>query len=256
MKHHPSPARQSFPAIIVNAANPVPMFRQLYDGLAQAIRRRQFPAGAKLPSTRAFAQHLNVSRNTVHLAFEQLIAEGYLEGRPGAGTYVARTLPEQLLQFAERPDPAHSGRAGRARFRSAPRPCSRSTRANPGSAAATRFFGSSRPSRNFHARSGKDSARQELARMVATRCWITDGGTAACRQAIAEHLATARGVRCTADNVIVVAGAQQGIRPGHPRPGGRRPESLDRGSRLSNRIWRAGQRRRHARSRTSRRRGP
>jgi GntR family transcriptional regulator/MocR family aminotransferase len=210
VKHHPSPARQSFPAIIVNAANPVPMFRQLYDGLAQAIRRRQFPAGAKLPSTRAFAQHLNVSRNTVHLAFEQLIAEGYLEGRPGAGTYVARTLPEQLLQFAERPNPGPL-RPGRTR------PLSKRT------AALLKVYPRepwvSRGNTIFPVIPAFEEFPRAIWQRLLVKSW-RDGrdevldygwGHSGLRQAIAEHLATARGVRCTADNVIVVAGAQQGI---------------------------------------------
>src|SRR6185369_11385993 len=85
------------PAIIVDPMSDIPQFRQLYDGLAQAIREGQFAPGSRLPSTRALAQHLGIARNTAHLSFEQLIAEGYLEGRVGAGTFVASALPEQLL---------------------------------------------------------------------------------------------------------------------------------------------------------------
>ncbi|OQW54369.1 MAG: GntR family transcriptional regulator [Proteobacteria bacterium SG_bin9] len=208
---HASRARQSFPAIIVNATNPAPLFRQLYDGLAEAIRLGQFPAGSKLPSTRALAQHLRVSRNTVHLAFEQLIAEGYLEGKIGAGTYVAQTLPEHLLQFAERPG-AGSVRSGKTR------PLSKRT------ATLLKVY----PREPWAGRSNRkifpvipalaDFPRAIWQRLL-VKSWRDGGdelldygwGHSGLRQAIAEYLGTARGVRCTADNVIVVAGAQQGI---------------------------------------------
>src|SRR5207237_10843091 len=65
-------------------------------------------AGARLPSTRALAAQMGISRNTVLAAFEQLHAEGYLEGRLGSGTYVARTLPEELLAAGSQ-TPAASG---------------------------------------------------------------------------------------------------------------------------------------------------
>src|SRR6266566_6098347 len=70
--------------------------RQLYDGLRTAILAGRLRPGRRLPSTRSLADDLAVSRNTVAAAFGQLIAEGYAEARVGAGTTVARTLPEDL----------------------------------------------------------------------------------------------------------------------------------------------------------------
>jgi len=70
--------------------------RQLYDGLRTAILAGRLGPGRRLPSTRSLADDLAVSRNTVAAAFGQLIAEGYAEARVGAGTTVARTLPEDL----------------------------------------------------------------------------------------------------------------------------------------------------------------
>ena len=56
----------------------------------------------KLPSTRFLAQNLGVSRITVFNAYEQLLAEGYAEGKTGAGTFVASVLPDDLLQTTKR----------------------------------------------------------------------------------------------------------------------------------------------------------
>ena len=74
----------------------IPLYRQLYKGLRQAILTQQLLGGTKLPSTRTLAAELEISRNTVLNAFEQLMAEGYLETQHGSGTYVAQVLPDDI----------------------------------------------------------------------------------------------------------------------------------------------------------------
>src|SRR5215472_15685120 len=74
-----------------------PLFRQLYESIRRPILAGQLGAGVRLPATRMLASELGVSRNTVVGAFEQLLAEGYVVGRLGSGTYVAPTLPDDLL---------------------------------------------------------------------------------------------------------------------------------------------------------------
>jgi DNA-binding GntR family transcriptional regulator len=66
------------------------MHRQLYDFLRRAMVEGQLPTGARLPSTRALALKLGVSRNTVLNAYEALAMEGYLAGKAGSGTRVRR----------------------------------------------------------------------------------------------------------------------------------------------------------------------
>jgi GntR family transcriptional regulator/MocR family aminotransferase len=83
----------------------VPLFRQLYGSLRAAILAGRLEGGTRLPPTRQLAEELEISRKTVVNAFELLISEGYLEGKVGAGTYVARVLPEELLQVS-RPSPS------------------------------------------------------------------------------------------------------------------------------------------------------
>jgi DNA-binding GntR family transcriptional regulator len=65
-----------------------PLFRQLYRALRAGIIDGVVPPGARLPATRALATELGVSRTTVLLAYEQLAAEGYLDGKRGSGSYV------------------------------------------------------------------------------------------------------------------------------------------------------------------------
>lgn len=66
------------------------MFRQVFNSLQGAILSGELPAGYKLPSTRELASQLHVSRNVILEAYELLLAEGYITGRSGAGTYVAQ----------------------------------------------------------------------------------------------------------------------------------------------------------------------
>src|SRR5579859_2310310 len=80
--------------LVLNAEDPRPLYRQLYDGLRRAILHGSLARGARLPSTRALAEQLGISRNTVLNAFDQLLAEGYLESRVGSGTRVAAAPPE------------------------------------------------------------------------------------------------------------------------------------------------------------------
>ena len=75
----------------------IPLYQQLYTHLQTAVLSGDLRTGIRLPSTRALAFQLNVSHNTVLNAYQQLIAEGYLDGMVGHGTFVARILPDHLL---------------------------------------------------------------------------------------------------------------------------------------------------------------
>jgi len=182
-----------------------------------AILRGQLKAGSRLPSTRAFALELGISRATVQLTFEQLIAEGYLQGCAGSGTYVAATFPpegvEQPLRDAQL---GQSNSAGR----------TISARANTW--LSTPYF--SRPllipghglQRAFRVGlPAIDAFPRTLWQQLLVRSWRQmptellayhdPAGYLPLREAIASYLATARGVRCTAEQVILVNGSQQGL---------------------------------------------
>ena len=80
------------------------LYRQLYEQMRAAILSGQLPAGTRVPASRSMAAQLGVARNTVLAALEQLVAEGFLETRQGAGTVVSGQLHGDIMR-AVRPEP-------------------------------------------------------------------------------------------------------------------------------------------------------
>jgi len=98
-----------FSFVNLDRDSPVPLFQQLDSQIRQAILSGNLASGLRLPSSRALAKELGISRTSVVMAFEQLIAEDFLEGRVGAGTFIGANITEQILE----PLPADSIKSGR-----------------------------------------------------------------------------------------------------------------------------------------------
>src|SRR5262245_59688695 len=91
-----------------------PLYRRIYLSLKDAIRAGRLGPQARLPSTRALAGDLGVSRNTVVLAYEQLAAEGYLISRNRAAAAVAEgPVPVVKVPISSKPPPRVSAYARR-----------------------------------------------------------------------------------------------------------------------------------------------
>ena len=84
-------------ATILNPSLSTPLHRQVYEQWREGILSGRFRPGDRVPSTRELAASLAVSRGTISEAWDQLIAEGYLETSPGSGTFVCRELPDRML---------------------------------------------------------------------------------------------------------------------------------------------------------------
>ena len=83
--------------VAINRNDDTPLHRQVFDQMRDAILSGRLTPGWRLPSSRALAGELGVSRNTVLAAYDQLFAEGYIEGKIGSGTRVSKVLPEEVL---------------------------------------------------------------------------------------------------------------------------------------------------------------
>lgn len=190
--------------------------QQIYGEIRHAILNGRVTPGARLPSSRELAEDLDVSRTTALLAVEQLLGEGYVTARRGAGTFVATDLPDDLLPFHTR-GRAHSRR---------PAPGSNHLRVSRRGAALTaapqgarRLGGAPRAFRI--GTPGLDLFPLKLwhslvnRRFRSTTTALLDygdpAGLRALREAVAGHVETARRTQCSADQVVIVAGAQQGL---------------------------------------------
>src|SRR5690349_3474326 len=109
-------AASLMPPVPMDAGSGVPFYRQLTDWFRQAILDGRLRPGQRVPSTRALAKELKISRIPVLGAYEQLHAEGYLESFTGAGTCVAASIPW------ERAKPLRPPRGASARHHTAATP--------------------------------------------------------------------------------------------------------------------------------------
>jgi GntR family transcriptional regulator/MocR family aminotransferase len=202
-----------FIALHLDRRSRVPLQRQLYDEIRTAILSGRLAPGARVPATRVLASDSGTSRNTVSGAFDQLLSEGYLEGKVGSGTYVARTLPEDLLRVMRQPGPsrpvvARACLSRRGRMLGAIPVSLRSREIATEHAFRTGLPAFDEFPRALWARLGARLLRHAPAAILT---YGDPAGYRPLRRAIAEYLRAARGVSCSAEQVIVTAGSQQAL---------------------------------------------
>ena len=209
------------PLVRVEAGAAAPAYRQICDSLREAIVAGRLAPGARIPGSRTFAADLGVSRNTINGALSQLLAEGYLVARPRAGTFVHERLPDALLAVPRRgaPSPIGARLSGTAARGRRPRSAIAEALARLPLAAGRSLVEPARPFQTGVP--ALDLFPWALwARLAAhrTRRWgaALSGygsvlGYQPLREAIAGYVSAARGARCRADQVLITAGAQQGL---------------------------------------------
>ena len=200
-----------FPPVALDPDAETPLYRQLYDSFRNGILNGQLRPGQRVPSTRALAAELGISRIPVLGAFDQLLAEGYLQTFTGSGTVVARSIPEDSIQFRK------DGPAQLARPRG-PRRISRSGRklvATPAQPWFTHLgaFRVSLPALDDYPVDvwGKLLARHSRRPLKKEMAYSSPLGYFPLRQAIAEYLATVRAVHCDPKQVMITTGSQQAL---------------------------------------------
>ncbi len=186
----------------------LPLSRQIFTGLRNGIVSGTFRAGDRLPSTRALAEQLSVSRTVVVIAYEQLLAEGYVHGRTGSGTFVSPHISHAP------PPRGHTADLKLSRFGTAA--VSAGARLPQASRARPRLrydFAYGRGNTDtfpFETWCRVAAATLRKAR-VSELDYGSAAGSASLRDAIADHLRRARGLACTPSQVIVVNGSQQAL---------------------------------------------
>src|SRR3569833_3207601 len=185
-----------------------PLFRQLYLGLRTAILAGQLHAGERLPSSRDMAEQLRVSRTVVVLAYDQLLAEGYVEGRRGSGTFVSDvgTRSGSSRKASARVRLSRFGRAAALAGIRAPFP------SRTGAALRYDFSYGRSPVERFPLETWRRLLMQRARKAtVRTHHYGSPMGETALREAIAAHLRRSRAVICEAEQVIIVNGSQQAL---------------------------------------------
>jgi GntR family transcriptional regulator/MocR family aminotransferase len=186
-----------------------PLSRQIYLWFRQAILRADMKCEERLPSTRELAEHLNVSRTVVVLAYEQLLAEGFVRGQPGSGTYVAECLGTGRPNARAGRANVHLSRFGRSVLEAAPKMEVPARRAS-----SLRYdfeYGRSdielfpfETWRRMLLRHARKAPVRELD-------YAPAGGSMALREALTVHLRRSRAVVCDPSQVIIVNGSQQAL---------------------------------------------
>lgn len=184
----------------------MPLYRQAFEALREAILSGRLPGGTRLPSTRAMACDFGLSRNTVLQVFELLRDEGLVEARTGAGTFVAGPCPPlratAAASLADQP-PRSLSQRGRGLVASA---------TGEVSERPTPFMPDMPDLRAFPIRTWLRLLNETSGRLTGQiLVEASNAGYAPLRQAIARHLGGARGMACTPAQVVVTTGSQQGL---------------------------------------------
>lgn len=177
--------------------------------MREAILSGAFHSGEKLPGTRDLAEQLGISRTVVLLAYDQLLSEGFAEGRAGSGTYVSRGI-----DAAPKARPESAIKVNLSRF---------------GAAAEAAWSRVDFPRRHSpllpydfsYGRSDLEIFPFEMWRRILLRCarkapmaeldYGPAGGNVALREAICAHLRRSRSVVCDASQIVIVNGSQQAL---------------------------------------------
>ncbi len=183
----------SLAGISLDRTDREPLHRQLASELKRLVLAQAIAPGARLPSSRLYAEELGVSRATVVAAIDELIAEGYAEGRHGSGVFVASDLPDHVLRAAEQ--------AASVPGSALPRPDE--VRPFQPAAPELALF-----PHEIWAKLMLKTWRNPIRELLASPDPL---GWAPLRLAIADHLRAFRGMRCAPEQVVITSGAGEGL---------------------------------------------
>ncbi|WP_267269143.1 PLP-dependent aminotransferase family protein [Pseudomonas protegens] len=204
--------------------------RQLYQALRLRVLDGRLASGTRLPASRDLAAALGISRNSVVRAYDQLYAEGFIEGRVGDGTYVAQ-LPETRLPIKKLSTKVSTGLST-----GLPTGLSTNSTEITGDASSKVIHSSGVQRLQKHHLSTPPSGPPRAFRVgvpafdlfpfevwaklnaafwrrpdLRQLCYGDSAGDSRLRSLIAAYLRSARGLQCSAEQIVITSGAQQGI---------------------------------------------
>jgi GntR family transcriptional regulator / MocR family aminotransferase len=200
------------PIIAIDRKSRRPLHRQIYDAYRAAIVNGTLRPGQRVPSTRGLASELSVSRIPVLGAYAQLMAEGYFQSRTGAGTAVSSALPDQSV--SPEPFTVRSTKARRAHLLIVKERPSipDSIEILPGNRGWGPFGVGQIALEQFPFRVWNSLVTRHCRRTTSKSLdYGHPMGLKSLREALAVYLRTARGVRCEAEQIMIVSGSQQAL---------------------------------------------
>ena len=197
--------------IELDPASAIPLYRQLYLQIRKQILSGRIQGGVRLPSTRTLSNELKLSRITILNAFDQLIAEGFLTSRTGAGTYVGNEWENRgSADDQPQPQPPRLSDLSHSML---------SLRSSHFQGVSYESWAAQTPTSFLPSHSAYDAFPQAVWKRLMnrhlhkpTKALLGYGelqGLQSLRQAIAEYVFDARGIDCSAGQVVIVSGAQQ-----------------------------------------------
>jgi len=193
-----------------------PLYLQVYKSIRRGVLSGRLRPGKRLPSSRDLALELQVSRNTVVQAYEQLRAEGYLEGRLGWGTFVAAFVPDELMAVHGEQGKRlkHAGASAETRISGyASRALEQApVGVRPNEKLRVDFRYGAANVADFPSAEWRAITIKHLRKIDKTSLNYSEaGGYGPLREAIVDYVREHRGIHCNARDVIVVGGSQQAL---------------------------------------------
>lgn len=174
--------------ILLEEHSKIPLYEQIYRYIREEIRQGKIEPDTKLPSTRLLAEHLGISRSTTQLAYDQLIAEGYLKSKPYKGYFAAEVEGLCEIRTKETSENPPVKETADFRYDFSPRGIDAD---------------------GFPSHIWRKLAREVFAGENDTLFAHGDSqGELGLREAIRDYLYSARGVVCRADQILVGAGSE------------------------------------------------
>lgn len=225
-------------AVKINFSLKIPLYKQLYSNLRNSILEGKFSKNQKLPSSRSLSHALNISRNTVDLAYEQLMAEGYIYKKRRSGTFVSE-IPDNFFnasfRWKELKIRTYQKKKIKKRYEKENQDKKIDDNKGQEDKSITQKLSNKLGSREIISRykrvddiipfqngipSFKDfplKTWQRLINQTINRFFYSNfgygdaAGYKPLREAIASYLKTYRAVNCNAEQIIIVNGTQQGL---------------------------------------------